>query len=130
MLNEYYISPAISKKILYMGCEKLYLRFVIVILFAALFISLVFDWIQDSPAITLLIIGVDVGLLVLLGQIIAASNPYKFQIMVRHLSYQSAYYAQKKYRPTRLGLLALIPLIKAKRENSGHRTYEDFDRNM
>lgn len=133
MLNSYYVSPAISRKVLYAGCEKIYLRFVFIAFFIMALIAMFSGWISDNTVITTIVITVNTGILVLIGQILAKDNPYRFHIAIRHYSYQKVYLAQKSYKKVKINPLAYIPIFsisKISKETCGHRTFEDTDRHV
>lgn len=86
------ISKALTKKVLFLGVEKYYLKF-ISLPFLVL-IGLV------GPAINLPIgiaIALNFMIVLLLGRFLAKKNPYWVEMAMRHLGYKVFYLAQGKY---------------------------------
>lgn len=115
---EFAISKSLTKKLLWLGCEKLYLK-LIAIPFSLIILALIFT--QNLNMGNIFVVGGNLAIFILIGQFIANKNPYMFEIMLRHLSYQKAYYAQRKYGRQKINLLS--------RDLKGHRTYRSISRN-
>ena len=117
-LDVYYVSSAMTKKILYMGVEKIYLRFIFGFVVIGVFLLFLFDLFVP---VTIFIVFVSAGFLLLLGQFATRKNPYAMQMALRHYSYFNFYFAQKKYGVTEKKYFS--------RERKGPRTFRDTDLN-
>lgn len=115
-LNEFFISKALTQKILFLGCEKYYLKFIsLPFLFALILVG---PNINGTIAAILII---NYFILILAGKFLAAKNPYWVEMAIRHLGYKKFYLAQ--------GYFTRCNDKPWHRSTKGQRTYEQFDRN-
>ena len=115
-LRQHYISKSLSKKILFMGVEKYYLKFMTVPFLLAFAVI--------GPNINFSIFAVMVVvffMFLLTGQFLARKNPFWVEQAMRHLSYKRFYLPHGQYSAHR-------DLATCK-TSKGFRTFEDVGRN-
>lgn len=91
-LNYFYVSKALTRKVLFMGVEKYYLKFITIPFLAIIGIM--------GPALNFPIgIGIALNFIIVLflGRFLAKKNPYWVEMAMRHLGYKKFYLAQGKY---------------------------------
>lgn len=111
-----YISKAMTQKILFLGCEKYYLKFISLPFLLAL--------IMIGPGLNFpiaLILIINYAILVIFGKFLAKKNPYWVEIAIRHLGYKNFYLSHGKY-----SLRNEKPWYRG---TKGERTYLNVDRN-
>lgn len=86
------VSKALTKKVLFLGVEKYFLKFVS--LPFLMLIGLIGPAINIPIAIA---IGINFMVVLFLGRFLAKKNPYWIEMAMRHLGYKSFYLAQGKY---------------------------------
>lgn len=114
-LLEFPVSKALTKKVLYMGVEKYYLKFITLPFLIILGLM--------GPRLNFVnfaIIAINFALFMFLGKFLAKKNPYWVEMAMRHLSYKKFYLAQGKYT---------LRMDKPwERSTKGERTFENVNR--
>ena len=121
MLQEYYISKSLTKKVLFLGCEKLYLRIAMTPFLLGGVILKFSGYINLAVLLTL---GFNMMIFLLVGQFLARKNPYFVEMTFRHYGYCNFYYAQRKQGTVKKGVIASM----LSNESKGFRTYLNVNR--
>lgn len=86
------VSKALTRKVLFFGVEKYYLKFISLPFLAILGL---FQNVMNFTSWVAL--AIDFIIVLLLGKFLAKKNPYWIEMAMRHLGYRSVYLAQGKY---------------------------------
>lgn len=114
-LNNYYVSKALTKKVLFFGVEKYYLKFISMPFLVLIGLM--------GPALNLPIgiaIAINFMVVLFMGRFLAKKNPYWVEMAMRHLGYKKFYLSQGKYT-----LRYDKPWYRG---TKGERTYEHVNR--
>lgn len=115
-LRQHEISKSLTRKILFMGVEKYYLKFMM--------IPFLFVGVIVGPRMNFSIFGIMVVnffIFLIMGQFLARKNPFWVEQAIRHLSYKKFYLPHGQYSKAQDNILF--------KGNKGFRTFEDVSRN-